>query len=109
MKKLTLITLETLMEMKENKEAFTLVDTLSGESYHEGHIPGAINIPVDKIDQLAPTLLDKRATIVTYCGGYACTASTRAARTLLDLGYKHTLDFKAGKKGWQDAGLEMEK
>jgi hypothetical protein len=44
---------------------------------------------------------------VVYCGGYACQASTEAAR-ILGMGYRRTLDFKAGKKGWVDANLELE-
>ena len=109
MTRLKLIALEKLLEMKENKDAFTLVDTLLEESYREGHIPGAVNIPLDKIAQQAKAQLDKRATIVTYCGGYACKASTMAARKFLGLGYKNVLDFKAGKKAWKDAGLELER
>lgn len=109
MSKVHLITLEELLEMKEAKEAFTLVDTLSEESYREGHIPGAVNIPAATVAQQAESRLDKRAKIVTYCGSYACGASADAARKLLDLGYKRTVVFKAGKKGWKDAGLELEK
>lgn len=109
MKKLTFVTLEKLLEMRANRENFTLVDVLSEESYHEGHIPGAINIPVAQVPQQAAVRLDKKAVIVTYCGGYTCKASTDAARQLLELGYTKTLDFKAGKKGWITAGLELEK
>jgi len=28
---------------------------------------------------------------------------------LLDMGYNKTVDFKASKKGWTDAGLELER
>jgi len=46
---------------------------------------------------------------VVYCNSYACQASTWTARALMELGYQNTLDFKASKKGWVDAGLELEK
>jgi len=109
MKKLRFITIERLLEMNANDEKFTLVDVLSEESYKEGHIPGAINIPLGNLEALAEHYLDKHDTIVVYCGSYSCQKSTKAARKLLELGYKNTLDFKAGKRGWQHTGLGLEK
>ena len=43
------ISVETLLELKENNDKFKLVDVLSPESYGEGHIPGAINIPPEEL------------------------------------------------------------
>ena len=109
MKKLRFITIERLLEMKANNEKITLVDVLSEESYKEDHIPGAINIPLRKLEQMAEHHLDKQEIIVVYCGSYSCQKSTKAARKLLELGYENTLDFKAGKRGWQHTGLGLEK
>ena len=106
---LEMITLEQLLEMKANDQDFTLVDTLAADSYDEGHIPGAVSMPSGSIAGKAADLLDKDEVIVTYCAGYTCDASTIAARKLLDLGYGKTVDFKAGKKGWMNAGFELEK
>lgn len=107
--KIKFLAIEGLLEMIENKEDFKLVEVLREDSYNEGHIPGAINIPADMLQGLASRHLNKNGTIVVYCSGYGCHASTNAARALLDLGYKHVLDFKAGKKGWAGAGLELDK
>ena len=109
MKKLTFITIERLLEMNANDEKFTLVDVLSEESYKEGHIPGAINIPLGNLEPLAERYLNRKDTIVVYCGSYSCQASTKATKKLLEIGYENTLDFKAGKRGWQHAGLKLEK
>ena len=47
-----------------------LVDVLSPESFAVRHIPGAINLPVAEIPRRAPDVLpDRRARVVTYCGG----------------------------------------
>ena len=108
MAKIRMVTLEKLLEMKANDESFTLVETLSEEAYKEGHIPGAINIPSDRIVRLAQDQLDKGETVVTYCADYACKASTIAAAKLIDTGFEDVLDFKGGKKLWVDAGLELE-
>lgn len=95
--------------MKANKEKFKLVEVLSEEEYKDGHIPGAINIPLEKLEALASKRLSKRDTIIVYCASYSCQASTKAAWKLLEMGYTKTLDFKAGKRGWTHAGLELEK
>jgi rhodanese-related sulfurtransferase len=108
-KKLRFVTIEDVLEMKANAVPFKLVDTLPSESYKEGHIPGAINIPSDGIATEAEDSLDKDYTIVTYCAGYTCEASTVAAKKLIDLGYGRVLDFKGGKKAWKDAGFELGK
>jgi len=109
MRKLEFITMEGLLEMFENKGSFKLVEVLAKEEYDKGHIPGAINIPLDELKTLVKQKLKKTDTIVVYCASYACHASTKAARRLLDLGYQHILDFKGGKRWWQHAGLQLEK
>lgn len=49
-------------------ERFLLVETLPATAYHHAHLPRAINLPPDKVKQLAPTLLpNKGADIVVYC------------------------------------------
>ena len=110
------ITLERLLEMRENKEPFALVEALGPDSFASGHIPEAINIPTPR-DMTAEAMakaaeekgLSKNGVIVTYCASYTCPASTRAARLLGEAGYANVFDFKASKKGWTDAGFELEK
>jgi rhodanese-related sulfurtransferase len=109
MTKLTFVTLEDLLEMLENKVAFKLVEVLAKEEFNKEHIPGAINLPLDEIEKLAKQNLKKMEIIVVYCESYSCHASTKAARKLLDMGYKKTLDFKGGKRWWRHAGLGLEK
>jgi rhodanese-related sulfurtransferase len=49
-------------------EEFALVETLPEVAYHHAHLPGAINLPPDRVKELAPRLLpDKSAEIVVYC------------------------------------------
>jgi rhodanese-related sulfurtransferase len=50
------------------KEYFFLVETLAPQYYQEGHLPGAVNLPPDKVRELALSVLpDKNAEIVVYC------------------------------------------
>ena len=52
----------------DRKEGIKVVETLAPERYREAHLPGAVNIPPDKIKELAPRVLpSKDAEIVTYC------------------------------------------
>ena len=50
-----------------------LVDVRTPEEYRAGHKEGALNIPVDEVEQLAPQLLpDKNAVILLTCTGLRC-------------------------------------
>lgn len=56
------------LKTKLDQKQITVVETLAPERYREAHIPGALNIPPEKIKELAPQLLpNKQAEIVTYC------------------------------------------
>lgn len=62
------ISRDDLKRKIDRGELFLLVETLPATAYHHAHLPGAINLPPDKLTQLAPTLLpDKTADIVVYC------------------------------------------
>jgi len=62
------ISRDDLKGKMDRGEAFTLVETLPSVAYHHAHLPGAINLPPDRVRELAPQLLpDKSAEIVVYC------------------------------------------
>jgi rhodanese-related sulfurtransferase len=49
-------------------DEFILVETLPEVAYQHEHLPGAINLPPDRVRELAPQLLpDKGAEIIVYC------------------------------------------
>lgn len=59
---------EELKDKIDRGEAFTLVETLPEVAYKHEHLPGAINLPPDRVRELAPGLLpDKGAEIIVYC------------------------------------------
>jgi rhodanese-related sulfurtransferase len=56
------------LKSKLDKKQVTVVETLAPERYREAHIPGALNIPPERIKELAPQVLpNKDAEIITYC------------------------------------------
>jgi rhodanese-related sulfurtransferase len=62
------ISTKALKSKIDKKGGITVVETLAPERYREAHIPGALNIPPEKLTELAPQLLpNKGAEIVTYC------------------------------------------
>jgi rhodanese-related sulfurtransferase len=62
------ISREELKGKIDRGEAFTLVETLQEVAYRHEHLPGAVNLPPDRVRELAPTLLpDKSAEIIVYC------------------------------------------
>jgi hypothetical protein len=62
------ISTKDLKSKLDQKRGITVVETLAPERYREAHILGALNIPPERIKELAPQLLPtKDAEIVTYC------------------------------------------
>jgi rhodanese-related sulfurtransferase len=51
--------------------SLTIVDVLPATAYQQGHIPGALNLPVAEVAERAPAVLpDTHAEIAVYCGGF---------------------------------------
>jgi rhodanese-related sulfurtransferase len=48
-------------------EGAQLVDVLPADEFEEEHLPGAINIPLRRIDGEAPERLDRARAVVVYC------------------------------------------
>ncbi|MEN5092076.1 metalloregulator ArsR/SmtB family transcription factor [Pseudomonas protegens] len=84
----------------------TLLDVRSPEEFAQGHLPGAINIPLDDLEQrLAELPADQE--LVAYCRGPYCVLSQNAAALLRAKGFKvRRLD--EGFSDWQAAGLGVE-
>ena len=62
------ISRQELKDRLDRRESFVLVETLPRAAYEHAHLPGAINLPPDRIEELAPRLLPaKDSEIVVYC------------------------------------------
>jgi rhodanese-related sulfurtransferase len=44
-----------------------VVEVLPVDEYQEEHLPGAINIPIKKLDALAPQQLAPDRPVIVYC------------------------------------------
>ena len=78
--------------IREGKPAYLLVDVRTPEEYRSGHIPTAVNIPVDVIGSRPPAV-DKASLIIVYCRSGNRSATAR--KILMDLGYTNVIDFGA--------------
>lgn len=86
-----------------------LLETLPAASYAYGHLPGALHLPPDEVQERARALIPRRDTeVVIYCASRTCTAASHALHELDALGYTRVLYYVGGKADWKDAGLPME-
>lgn len=104
------ITLHELQSRLEANAELVLVEAMPERYYKKHHLPGAINIPDDQVEELAPDLLpDGNAEIVVYCIDGPCRRSARAAKRLEALGYANVADYAEGKREWIRADLPMDR
>ncbi|HWQ32101.1 MAG TPA: rhodanese-like domain-containing protein [Blastocatellia bacterium] len=62
------ITRDELRDKLARGDRFRLVETLPEAAFEHAHLPGALNLPPDQLETLAPSLLpDKAEEIVVYC------------------------------------------
>jgi rhodanese-related sulfurtransferase len=83
------------------------VDARFASVFAEGHIQGAISLPVDSFEKYFPQLEDqlKKATaIVTYCDELPCERATELAKLLSDRGFASVHIFFEGFGVWEKAG-----
>lgn len=91
------------------KRGAILVDVRTAQEYQQGHIPGAVNLPLNSItgdNHLSDILSEKP--IVLYCrSGYR---AGKAAKLLKDLLPNHDIKHLDGDfLAWQKAGLPIER
>jgi rhodanese-related sulfurtransferase len=88
---------------------FVLVDTRSPEHYAQGHLPGAVNLPPEWVDERGPRRIPNRdAEVIVYCSSSTCDSSAEVGARLMELGYRNVLHYAGGKKDWVKAGLPLE-
>lgn len=81
--------IEKIMNENEN---YIILDVRTIEEYNDGHIPGAICIPNETIDEnVVSKLPDKEQLILIYCR--SGNRSKQATKKLKDLGYLNLIEF----------------
>lgn len=92
--------------LKRVKEKLvTVLDVRPAEEYAAGHIPGAINVPVEKLERFI-SRLPKRKEVVAYCRGPYCLMSFEAVEKLRQRGFR-ARRLENGLPEWHAAGLPV--
>ena len=100
------ITKEKLVGKLENAQSVQVINVLDPSHYDLGSIKGSNKIPLDELDKRMQEI-DKNKEVVTYCAGYECPASRKAAEKLAAQGF-NTCAYEGGIKEWKEAGLPIE-
>ena len=106
----TLINTSQLREILNGKNQPLFVDVRPATEYAAGHIPQAINIPVDAMPKRFATLPKDRVIIFYESGrssGDICASGRAAGRILLEHGFPfdQVKVYQDGLAGWQKSGL----
>ena len=106
------MTREEMLELLDGDRTTLLIDVLPHETFDAGHIPGSLSVPLDdrdfvaEVDELADG--DRSLTIIFYCAGNSCPASTAAMERLRRAGFTDVRDYRGGMEEWQGAGLPVQ-
>lgn len=92
MPKYVSITMEEAKNVFETQGDYIILDVRREDEFAEGHIPGAINVPNEGIQDTEPSELpDKNQTIYVYCR--SGNRSKQAASKLVAMGYTNIIEF----------------
>jgi rhodanese-related sulfurtransferase/DNA-binding transcriptional ArsR family regulator len=92
---------------RARKGLVTVLDVRPAEEYAAGHVPGAINVPIDKLEGYLAKL-PKRKEVIAYCRGPYCLMSFEAVEKLRRRGFK-AKRLQDGYPEWRAAGLPVER
>ena len=86
------ISMDEAVKMMKDEKNYIILDVRRPDEYAEGHIPGAINVPNEKIGTAEiAELPDKSQLILVYCRSGR--RSKEAAEKLVKLGYTNIVEF----------------
>jgi rhodanese-related sulfurtransferase/predicted DNA-binding transcriptional regulator len=83
-----------------------VVDVRPASEHAAGHIPGAVNVPIDELERRLDEL-PARATVVAYCRGPYCVYADDAVRFLTRQG-RTAVRLEDGFPEWRSAGLPVD-
>ena len=82
----------------DQKKGMMLLDVRTDKEYEQGHIPGAVHVPLADIGNRIKKL-KKDKELVVYC--QSGNRSIWAIKRLLGMGYKNLSNLKGGYSAWK--------
>jgi len=97
------------LNSKESNSAVTLVDTRTVALYDAGHIPGALSLPLSRLEKRTSGLLpaNKEARLVFYDEGQGGESAGKAAELATKAGYRDVAVYQGGAAEWADSGKQL--
>lgn len=92
--------------LQSGGEGFVLLDVRSPDAYAQGHVEGAINLPVGKLVKSKLAQWPEDTLFVTYCAGPHCNGATKGAIKLAELNRPCKIMI-GGITGWIDEGFQL--
>ncbi len=100
------LTTAQLVELQHAGQAPMLLDVRRADEFHDGHIAGALSIPVDQLSSRAGVLgVPRDREIVVYC--VSGRRAARAQETLEALGYSHVRLLDGSLNAWRQQNLPL--
>ncbi len=94
------------LKSKINKDEVTIIDVRPKEEYLNGHLPGAVSIPMSELKNKIKNLPAGKE-IIAYCRGKYCVMAPEAAKILTAKGFKTSI-MQDDVNSWRFAGLKIE-
>lgn len=88
-------------------DAGTWVDSRSEADYRAGHIPGAINLPFERVSE-DHAILKNHKVLIVYGSDYNDNRADAMSKRLIALGYKNVHTLTGGMRAWKSDGNEIE-
>jgi rhodanese-related sulfurtransferase/DNA-binding transcriptional ArsR family regulator len=98
------VPMDELLKRARSKEV-VILDTRPASEYRAGHIPGALSVPVDDLQQRLREL-GKGKEYVAYCRGPYCVYADRAVE-VLRAGGRRARRLSHGYPEWRSAGFPI--
>ena len=88
-----------------NPSSHVLLDVRTMSEYASGHVPGAINIPLDQLPYRIAEVDRSKPVIVICASG---NRSQTGARVLKQAGFDQVYNFQGGTMVWMMNGLRLD-
>ncbi|HMA61663.1 MAG TPA: rhodanese-like domain-containing protein [bacterium] len=91
------------------KGSAIFIDSRSKDKYKNGHIPGAISVPVNNIhpDRIDLQSIDPMQKIIVYCDDPECGLSMELAAIFEQKGFMNVHFFTGGWQAWKNAEYQV--
>lgn len=90
---------------------YVFVDTRHLEHFNEGHVPGAVFLPPQDVQERfieVQPFLQENDTLILYCYGPDCDMAEKTAEFLAQMGYGKFMIMVTGFSAWKSAGYPTE-